>query len=286
MEGLKDRVLVGHGHCPHTGMCATGLPHTMHIAETMKGVQATVKELGEKVDQEKEQNAKNYQHMIDVIPKSCAAEVVRKVHVEGVVGVTQDDLERHLTSSMTQLSSDLKGFMDERLQDVSNGLRNPVSGDGDEGERSSGVGCSNWRMYKWGGRTHYFPEDYVLPTLTVKNAWDMWIYGNTRDGIAPFSFSKQAGSIRSRTQQVRFCKLRYVVDALLRAGDFTCEELQRKSHTEGNIVFCRSFKSLLASSNVFKSILPSRRGELTFTTFYNYLKKIHPAAAAVEATES
>jgi hypothetical protein len=55
------------------------------------------------------------------------------------------------------------------------------------------------KAFVWGGRFHPIPEDFTLPSVPVRTAWNLWYHGKQSEGIGPYMTFKNADFSNDKT---------------------------------------------------------------------------------------
>ena len=130
----------------------------------------------------------------------------------------------------------------------------------------------NFTPFHWGGGFHYLPENYTFPSMTVKNIWDRWLHGVPCQGIPPYRhIVKDFKGISTSKEKVKFSKIRYVVEALLKHVNLSMSDILELGEAETNRLFLDAFQPYMVDND------KHRYSELSYITMYNRMKKANAA---------
>ena len=96
------------------------------------------------------------------------------------------------------------------------------------GEEKKGEG---WAQYMWGGKFHLLPENFLFPTLTVFQCWNMWWNGNREKKTPPFSILESRDvpkSQKSKFSDVK-CLMREMMVVVKEKFKFSEEDVKKMS---------------------------------------------------------
>lgn len=140
-----------------------------------------------------------------------------------------------------------------------------------------------YKKFVWNnGSQHMVPEDFQLPSVTIKTLWDMWWSGIPSEEIAPLRLL-QAGDIHVRTaDKVQFSRARSVASSMISiAIDLNCirteQDLCVMNYEQTNDVFATIYPTLSAKIN--GTVSPDKKKykrrihECLFTTVAAQLSK-------------
>lgn len=142
---------------------------------------------------------------------------------------------------------------------------------------------SPYETFTWGDMTeHMVPEEFSLPSVTIKTLWDMWWTGIPSQKIAPLRLL-QSSDIKTRNaDKVQFSRARTVVLGMIDiAVEQNCvrneKDLQTMSSQQLDQVFHDMYPTL--SSRINGTITPDKKKykrrihECMFTTVAAQLSK-------------
>jgi hypothetical protein len=72
---------------------------------------------------------------------------------------------------------------------------------------------SNHQIHHWGGSLHIVAENFDIPNVPMKDAWQMWIVGDQRLGVPPLR-RLQPRDLSTKNKRKRLSDLRYVMRKL------------------------------------------------------------------------
>jgi hypothetical protein len=238
---LKEYVILTRGYCPETGMTATGLPESMRLASKIGEMESRMEEFKRSMDAMRENMNSNHEDTIERIPPAVVESVLQKIRVEGAVSVTVDDLKKYC--------SEIREMIDDRFANIVMPAVNntdPVPNT----PQDEGAQVVNFTPFHWGGGFHYLPENYTFPSMTVKNIWDRWLHGVPCQGIPPYRhIVKDFKGISTSKEKVKFSKIRYVVEALLKHVNLSMSDILELGEAETNRLFLDAFQPYMVDNN-------------------------------------
>jgi hypothetical protein len=90
-----------------------------------------------------------------------------------------------------------------------------------EGNREAGRGrFYAFRFWEWGDNDRRLvPENFVFPSIAVKDMWDLWYFGNVVTGFRPFRcLVGHEDDLREHKHKVNFSRAKGVIEELESLG--------------------------------------------------------------------
>ena len=212
----------------------------------------------------------NHQSMIHEFPSLVVNNLRDNIRMEGVHQLTRDELRELLKSTLESHLNERSQHQEDQQQNVQQrrGLANLPTND------DSGYG-----IWWWGGRLRrLYPESYQFPKANVKSILDLFVFGIPNQNIRPFRLF-DAGSVRE-IEKPYFCKSNFIYQYMIdvaRTHNFiasTNDSIANITRNEWDHVFAKSFAVVLKEIEYCRGKAVSRSGEISYVTFYDYLKDL------------
>ena len=114
VEKYRNRILVGEWKCEESGMVATGVPHSILILARMDRCDAKQDQHTKKLEQLQTDMANYIDQRMSDLPSQVVREILKTVHVEGAVPLTEEGVLKMMGSMEKKLHEDV-GEMFEKL---------------------------------------------------------------------------------------------------------------------------------------------------------------------------
>ena len=126
------------------------------------------------------------------------------------------------------------------------------------------------RPYMWGGKFHFFPENFHLPRGSVLEAWRNWCMGNERLGYPPFK-TLRPDDFSDSNGRKRLSDYWFVMNKIEQKANELEIPMPIKTEEEAVSVFerCRSVVSIPPETLTGKR---RRTGQLTWLTVVDFLR--------------
>ena len=104
----------------------------------------------------------------------------------------------------------------DELGSISAGNSAPAS------QMAAGSNSLYYQPHTWGGRMHPVPENYLLPSYSVKDHWNLWYFGNKTQQIGSHRSLQQFDLVNTnvnleKRNKTNFCRIKMVMHYLMDA---------------------------------------------------------------------
>jgi hypothetical protein len=223
----------------------TGIPPHLSMAKEMAEVVA-------KVDLVRNEILSACRQM----PQALTDTLLTKFNVAGAIPVTMDDMKRMMNDVLNEV---------RQMHHVDKAVSASTS------PSSTSSAVSGYASFEWGERIHPVPNNFILPTINIKDIWNLYWNGNKDLNWQPYRFLR--GFDVSPKQEGQLAKTKklmgYIVEfarknKLIEEGTKIDELTKENSST----LFDRSFGGLLDEVYGKDSIDAGRKGEASVATIY------------------
>lgn len=136
---------------------------------------------------------------------------------------------------------------------------------------------SHNRPHFWNNCYHAVPENYQFPSTSVKDLWDLWLYGNVTSNIAPFRFIDPKLDL-AKTWRVRHSRAKHVMMLLFSKCSCSVSEIVAKTRGETDLLFEEALAAILGTNNAGEesnamAVDAGRVFQLSYATVYNKIRE-------------
>lgn len=229
----KDCVTAGFFENKVTGMRASGLPRSSRIIYNQLKMSETM--------------LNSPQATVDLLVEKLGS-------IDGITLTNEASLERIVNPEIRKLAAQMSELSARIPQGSGNGIQcdpNSVSG---------------LKHYCWGGRFHYFPENFKIPRISPLKFWNLWLFGD--GSIVTLPYHQLDGSFLSSNERCQLSKARKIMETIKTASGMSYEEIKLLGHVKALKMGQDKYEELFG--NIDKSF------RINFTTAYKLfvLKKI------------
>jgi hypothetical protein len=195
LNQYRNNITLGVGRSSRSTMIATGIPPHLALANELLGVAKNVLECKTEI-----------QSQCEMLPQILTNTMVNKFSINGATPVTMDDMDRIMNTMIEKITAKLS---------PSRHLSTDI---GAAADPESLNGCTQFQFWMWGTdgkemKLHMVPKGWKLPTMNIKDIWNMWWYGHYQDKIQPYRFLKWYDLINN-AQVTQLSKTKRVMNAI------------------------------------------------------------------------
>jgi hypothetical protein len=289
LASLKDKVILGYGHCKITSMYAEGVPSIVAVCRELRESHAKLEErldkLEDKLDKATEQHQFNHQQLLTILkeelPKNLHDKIANNFEINGAVAVTMDGVREllHDTFNRGSPSASIQQLLDGQAA-LLRAAQNPqqqtlTTSDGNTEDIIMGdsIQLCSGILRTWPGSPllHRVPHGFKWPSETTYVMWNLWFFGNPSMKISPYKFIsakidlplKTCKTNRAKTFQV----IKSLTDIAIEKGRLTRMEDVNTSNSQD--IFDFSYPILLG--NLYADSMSHQAIHLNINTIANRL---------------
>ena len=246
---LKPHVIAGCNRCLVTGLYATGIPPHLVMSNELSDMVTHTKLL-------KEELLSKYKEL----PGDLTNVLLSKFTVNGAIPVTIDDMRGLIHGAMSELSNQYRELHIRPQPPAAETFIDPNID-------------PRFQLWTWGGRMHMVPQNWILPTLNIKDTWNLWHFGHITDKIRPLRYLKKIDLNGDSKQITLWSKtngvMKAIAGAMVELGLVsTTEAVLRLSSADSLSYFDRAIVHWMEQLRVNSTLLNGRWTELSVSTLY------------------
>ncbi len=260
--------------CPFTKMTATGLPKKILICSRLTKLENSMESLCVACNDIDVRSERRLHEVADILPNKIVEVIVDRIQIDGVNPITRADMEVQFNRYHNDLRNDIHSFIIENFGPGGASSSNPPRTASNESDCSKETQATHgYYSYHWGGKFHPVPEGFLMPLVTVKQLWDMWLFGNATDRVSCLRYVKPSLDLDKKSCKVNFSKAKKIMKLLIELSEKSVLELVQLSAGESDEVFATAFKKL---SNYDDNENTKRRySELQYNNLHSMLKDLN-----------
>ncbi|CAM6006478.1 unnamed protein product [Sphagnum balticum] len=165
---LKDKVILGLGSCPYTGMQSSGVPQSLRLATKIAEVTKEMDELKTTIKRKLDDVSAYLSEEMDSLPIKLTNEMKSNFEITGMIQVTRNDMLKMFSEFINQLRHEFRQ-QQQMEQNAYTAVNNASSTDIHRPQQllRLGTGVKNSPF-------HMVPQGFKLPLgLKVKAIWDL-----------------------------------------------------------------------------------------------------------------
>lgn len=253
VRALASFVLVGNQECLETNMKATGIPQIISLRQQIRDQKGIIESLMQRMNI-------NHEQVMESLPAAVAKHISDNFTIQGMVPVTQSHFDQFRREMLAEVR-EIRNQPSHLAQEESNRETELTSEDG-------------FQWFSWGGSFHVVPQGFRFRSMSVKQIWDYWHYGDRVNRISPYKRIEPGRDLLIKSDRKVFSKAKKVVNSIMKRGISVLNITEQvHSATTLNHIFNVGYNSLIDDIDHNSEQSQIRRyGEISFTTIYNSLK--------------
>ena len=197
MNQYRNNITIGGGRCTRSTMIATGIPPHLALANELLGVAKNVLECKAEI-----------RSQCEMLPQLLTNTMLNKFTINGATPVTMDDMNKMMNTVVEQITAKL-----------SSSVQSSVSAGSTAADIESKNNSNPFAVWMWAAegksdmKLHMVPKGWKMPTMNIKDIWNMWWHGHYQDRIQPYRYLKMQDLINN-AQVTQLSKTRRVMSAI------------------------------------------------------------------------
>jgi len=270
LEELKNKILLGHYHCPRTEMSAQGIPGFIVVQRELRDLRDEYRRTCRLNEEQYRKLSEELQQVSNLLPQRVVDLILEQVQINGAQPLTLQSI-RNL---VLQLLENENGPLISRLNEI-RGMVGNIQGSeninsGDNSTQST-TGSSTFHTWPGSDRLHRVPHGFHWPQgLTTNLLWNLWFFGDSTRSIGPYRYISTKFDLITKNCKVKRSRCCKVMDKLVsiaiedgkitRCRDITAENTHH--------VFIYSYEKLI--NDLYSSI--RRPEDLVVDSIYERMR--------------
>jgi hypothetical protein len=209
LNDIHPFVLSGTGRNSTSLLTATGIPPHILLANELAKLDAKVEVM--KVEM---------MVKLEALPDQVKDTMLTKFQINGAIPITPTQIQNMLSEFKTTILAAIQSTHLSQQQQQANDLA------------QSATNCErSIQTWLWKGRFHPVPQDFVFPTDSITNLWNLWWNGKPVSGIGPYR-KLETYDIDKKTHRNFFIKARKVVTFVVSHSGVSVQVIASASYEE------------------------------------------------------